>query len=55
MACFVATISVTLTLSINEEDLMLTISGDDLGDGDVLGNCDDNDCYLLKVLDYQRC
>ena len=23
--------------------------GDDLGDDDVLGNCDDNDCYLLKV------
>ena len=23
--------------------------GDDLGDDDVIGNCDDNDCYLLKV------
>ena len=23
--------------------------GDDLGDVDVLDNCDDNDCYLLVV------
>ena len=23
--------------------------GDDLGDVDVLDNCDDNDCYLLEV------
>ena len=43
IASFVITIFVMLTLSIIEKDLMLMISVDDLGDGDVIviGNCDD--------------
>ena len=43
IASCVVTIFVMLTLSIIERDLLLMISGDDLGDGDVIviGNCDD--------------